>query len=117
VYAIASLGKFYSEAIEAIDPGPIEAITATGANRLQVIAYAVIPQFIPQFIGFTMYMWDRNVRASTILGFVGGGGIGFILIQYVNLGDYHKAATAVWAIAIVVIIMDWVSARVRAKII
>lgn len=117
VFSIASLGKFYSEAIEAIDPGPIEAITATGANRLQVIAYAVIPQFIPQFISFTMYTWDRNVRASTIIGFVGGGGIGFILVQYINLGDYHKAATAVWAIAIVVIIMDWVSARVRRKVI
>ncbi|MEO5952098.1 MAG: phosphonate ABC transporter, permease protein PhnE, partial [Chloroflexia bacterium] len=117
VYSIASLGKFYSEAIEAIDPGPLEAITATGANRFQVIIYAVIPQFIPQFIAFTLYMWDRNVRASTIIGFVGGGGIGFLLIQYINLLDFHKAATAIWAIAIVVIIMDWVSARVRAKVI
>ncbi len=117
VYSIASLGKFYSEAIEAIDPGPLEAITATGANRFQVIQYAVIPQFIPQFIAFTLYMWDRNVRASTIIGFVGGGGIGFLLIQYINLLDFHKAATAIWAIAIVVIIMDWVSARVRAKVI
>ncbi|MGA7729898.1 MAG: phosphonate ABC transporter, permease protein PhnE [Chloroflexia bacterium] len=117
VYAIASLGKFYSEAIEAIDPGPLEAITATGANRIQVIQYGVIPQFIPQFIAFTLYMWDRNVRASTIIGFVGGGGVGFILQQFINLGDFHKAATAIWAIAIVVIAMDWVSARVRAKVI
>jgi phosphonate transport system permease protein len=117
VYAIASLGKFYSEAIEAIDPGPLEAITATGANRFQVIQYGVIPQFIPQFIAFTLYMWDRNVRASTIIGFVGGGGVGFILQQFINLGDFHKAATAIWAIAIVVIAMDWVSARVRAKVI
>jgi phosphonate transport system permease protein len=117
VYAIASLGKFYSEAIEAIDPGPLEAITATGANRIQMIQYGVIPQFIPQFIAFTLYMWDRNVRASTIIGFVGGGGIGFILSQYINLGEFHKAATAIWAIAIVVIAMDWISAKVRAKVI
>ncbi len=117
VYAIASLGKFYSEAIEAIDPGPLEAITATGANRIQVIQYAVIPQFIPQFIAFTLYMWDRNVRASTIIGFVGGGGVGFLLIQYINISDYHKAATVVWAIAIVVIAMDWASARIRARVI
>lgn len=117
VYSIASLGKFYSEAIESIDPGPLEAITATGANRIQMIQYAVIPQFIPQFIAFTLYMWDRNVRASTIIGFVGGGGVGFILSQYINLGDFHKAATAIWAIAIVVIVMDWISARVRAKVI
>ncbi len=117
VYSIASLGKFYSEAIEAIDPGPLEAITATGANRFQVIQYAVIPQFIPQFIAFTLYMWDRNVRASTIIGFVGGGGIGFKLVEYLNTSNYFKAATAIWAIAIVVIIMDWVSARVRARVI
>lgn len=117
VYAIASLGKFYSESIEAIDPGPVEAITATGANRVQMITYAVIPQFIPQFIAFTLYMWDRSVRASTVIGLVGGGGIGFILIQFINLGDYHKAATAIWAIAIVVIAMDWASAKIRAKVI
>lgn len=117
VYAIASLGKFYSEAIEAIDPGPLEAITATGANRLQVITYAVIPQFIPQFIGFTLYMWDRSVRASTIVGFVGGGGIGFLLVQYINLLQFHQAGTAIWAIAVVVIIMDWASARIRARVI
>lgn len=117
VYSIASLGKFYSEAIEAIDPGPLEAITATGANRFQMIQYAVIPQFIPQFIAFTLYMWDRNVRASTIIGFVGGGGIGFKLVEYLNTSNYFKAATAIWAIAIVVILMDYISARVRARVI
>ena len=76
------MGKLYSEAIESIDPGPIEAITATGANRLQVIVFAVVPQVVPQFSSFTMYRWDINVRISTVIGLVGGGGIGFILIQY-----------------------------------
>jgi phosphonate transport system permease protein len=117
VHSIASLGKLYSEAIESIDTGPIEAITATGATRLQMIVYAVVPQVIPQFLSFTIYRWDINVRMSTIIGFVGGGGIGFILAQFINLGDYHKAATALWAIAIVVIAMDWASAKLRARVI
>jgi phosphonate transport system permease protein len=117
VHSVASLGKLYSEAIESIDPGPLEAITATGANRLQVIMYAVVPQFIPQFISFTLYRWDINVRMSTVIGFVGGGGIGFILQQFINLGDFYSAATAIWAIAIVVMVMDWASAKIRERVI
>jgi phosphonate transport system permease protein len=117
LHSIASLGKLYSEAIESIDPGPIEAITATGANRLQVIMYAVVPQFIPQFISFTLYRWDINVRMSTVIGFVGGGGIGYILIQYINLLQWRQAGTAILFIAVVVILMDWASARIRAAVI
>jgi phosphonate transport system permease protein len=117
VHSVASLGKLYSEAIESIYPRPLEAITATGANRLQVIMYAVVPQFIPQFISFTLYRWDINVRMSTVIGFVGGGGIGFILQQFINLGDFYSAATAIWAIAIVVMVMDWASAKIRERVI
>ncbi len=117
LHSIASLGKLYSEAIESIDPGPIEAITASGANRLQVIIYAVVPQFIPQFISFTLYRWDINVRMSTVIGLVGGGGIGFILIQYINLLQWNQAGTAIIFIAIVVIAMDWASSRIRAAVI
>ena len=117
IHSIASLGKLYSEAIESIDPGPMEALTATGANRLQVIMYAVIPQFIPQFLSFTMYRWDINVRMSTIVGVVGGGGIGFILFQYIQLLEWAAAGTAIWIIAIVVILMDWISSMVRKAVI
>jgi phosphonate transport system permease protein len=117
VHSIASLGKLYSEAIESIDPGPVEALTATGANRLQVIMFAVVPQFIPQFLSFTMYRWDINVRMSTVIGIVGGGGIGFILIQYINLLRWPQAGTAIWIIAIVVILMDWISSVVRKAVI
>lgn len=117
VHSVASLGKLYSEAIEAIDPGPIEAVEATGASRLQVIRYAVIPQIVPQFIAFTIYRWDINVRMSTVIGFVGGGGIGFLLMQYINLLLWQKAATAVWAITLVVALMDYLSARVREKVV
>ncbi len=117
IHSIASLGKLYSEQIESIDTGPIEAITATGASMLQVVRYAVVPQIVPPFIAFTIYRWDINVRMSTVIGFVGGGGIGFLLMQYINLLQWRQAATAVWAITIVVAVMDYFSAAVREKVV
>jgi phosphonate transport system permease protein len=117
LHSIAALGKLYSEQIESIDPGPIEAITATGASPLQVVRYAVVPQIVPPFIAFTIYRWDTNVRMSTVIGFVGGGGVGFILQQYINLLQYRQAATAVWAITLVVAAMDYFSAVVREKVV
>jgi len=117
IHSIGALGKLYSEAIESIDPGPIEAITATGANRLQVVLFAVLPQVVPQFISFTIYRWDINVRMSTIIGFVGGGGIGYLLIQYINLLQWNQAGTTIWLIAIVVGVMDYASAIIREKVV
>jgi phosphonate transport system permease protein len=117
VHSIAALSKLYSEAVESIDPGPIEAITATGANRLQTIVYAVIPQIVPPYVAFTVYRWDINVRMSTIIGFVGGGGIGFLLQQWIRLLMYEEAGAAVWAIAIVVWALDYASAIVRERIV
>jgi len=116
-HSVAALAKLYSEAIESIDPGPIEAITATGANRLQVIIYAVIPQVLPPFVAFSVYRWDINVRMSTIIGFVGGGGIGFLLQQWIRLSEYNAAGTAIWAIAVVVSVLDYLSAQVRERIV
>jgi phosphonate transport system permease protein len=117
LHSIAALGKLYSEQIESIDTGPIEAIEATGANRLQTIVYAVIPQIVPSYIAFTMYRWDINVRMSTIIGFVGGGGIGFLLQQQINLLRYKQAGVAVLAITIVVSILDYASATIRERIV
>ena len=117
VHSVAALGKLYSEAVESIDPGPIEAITATGADRMQTIVYAVIPQVVPPYTAFTIYRWDINVRMSTVIGFVGGGGIGYLLQQWIRLFMYEEAGAAVWAIAIVVAIMDYASAKVRERIV
>jgi phosphonate ABC transporter permease subunit PhnE len=117
LHSIASLGKLYSEQIENIDEGPIEAIQATGATRLQTIIYAVVPQIVPPYIAFTLYRWDINVRMSTIIGFVGGGGIGFLLQQQINLLRYREAGVAVLAIAIVVSILDYASATIREKLV
>jgi len=117
LHSIAALAKLYSEAIESIDPGPIEAIQATGANGVQTVVFAVIPQVIPPFVSFTIYRWDINIRMSTIIGFVGGGGIGFLLSQWIRLLDYRAAGMAVWFIAITVAILDYVSAEIRARFI
>lgn len=117
LHSIAALGKLYSEQTENIDPGPLEAIQATGATWLQTVVYAVIPQIVPPYIAFTMYRWDINVRMSTIIGFVGGGGIGFLLQQQINLLRYKDAGVAVLAIAIVVSILDYASASIRERIV
>lgn len=115
LHTVAALAKLYSEQVESILPGPMEAITATGANRLQTIIYAVVPQIIPPYISFTMYRWDINVRMSTIIGFAGGGGIGFLLYQNINLLNYRAASLQMLAIALVVASMDYLSSRLREK--
>jgi phosphonate ABC transporter permease subunit PhnE len=115
LHTIVSLAKLYSEQVESIMAGPLEAIQATGANRLQTIVYAVIPQIIPPYISYTMYRWDINVRMSTIIGFVGGGGIGFLLQQNINLLNYRAASAQMFAIAIVVASMDYISSVLREK--
>ena len=115
VHSIAALGKLYSEAIESIDPGPIEAIQATGANWFQIVMYGVVPQVIPPFVSFTIYRWDINIRMSTVIGLVGGGGIGYLLTQWIRMLDYSAAGIAVWFIAITVAVLDYVSAEIRER--
>jgi phosphonate transport system permease protein len=117
IHTTAALGKLYSEVIEGIDPGPIEAIRSTGANFFQVLRYGVIPQIVPPLVSLTVYRWDINVRTSTIIGFVGGGGIGFFLYQWINLRDFNAVSTSFIAIAIIVVTMDLVSAKVRERLV
>lgn len=114
---VGVMGKLYSEAIEGIDAGPLEAITATGANRLQVIWAAVLPQLFNPFVSFTIYRLDTNVRLAPILGLVGGGGIGVALFQNINLLRYPQAGTFILLIVITVAAMDFVSAQVRKKLV
>jgi phosphonate ABC transporter permease subunit PhnE len=115
--SIADLGKLFSEQVENIEEGPVEAVTATGASKLQVIYYAVVPQVVPQYLAFIFYRWDINVRLSTIIGFVGGGGIGLILFRSANLLQYRQAAVMIIAIAVVVTLLDAVSSYIRKRII
>ncbi len=114
---IPNLGKLFAETIEQIDEGPVEAIIATGANKLQTLVYAVVPQLVPPFLAFILYQWDINIRMSTVIGFVGGGGIGQQFRLWVGLNQYDKAGTAVWAIVIMVWSMDYLSAKAREKLI
>ena len=117
IHSVAALTKLYSEQIETIDHGPMDAITATGASTLQVLRYGVVPQVIPPFLSFTIYRWDINVRMSTIIGFVGGGGIGYILKPRVDLGEWGEVGTLVLLIAGTVWVMDILSAKIRERIV
>jgi phosphonate transport system permease protein len=117
LHTVAALGKLYSEVIEGIDPGPLEVVRAVGGNWVQMVRYAVIPQIVPPFMSFTIYRWDINVRTSTIIGFVGGGGLGFYLYQWIFKGDYRAVGSAFIAIVIIVMILDFVSARIRARLV
>ena len=116
VHSIASNAKLYSEAIESIEQGPVEAISATGANRVQVVWHAVVPQIVLPFLSFTIYRWDINVRMATIIGLVGGGGIGTMLMQYQGLARWREVGLIVIMIAFVVWIMDYISAKIREAI-
>lgn len=116
VHSIASLAKLYSEALEGIDPGPVEAVRSTGARTLPVLRYGMLPQVLPAFLSFTFYRWDINVRMATILGLVGGGGIGGLLIEAQQLGAYAKMGTIIFFITLVVWSMDSLSSRLRRKV-
>jgi phosphonate transport system permease protein len=107
----------FSEAIENIDPGPIEAVAAAGADRLQVISYAILPQIVPPFVSYLLYQWDINVRMATIIGFAGGGGIGLTLTTFFGSLQYQKAGTVVAFIVIVVALMDFASAKLRQSLV
>ena len=114
---IPNLGKLFSESIEEIEAGPVEAVTATGASRPQVLAYAFVPQIIPRFLAFILYQWDINIRMSTVIGYVGGGGIGQFFRVNVQLNQYDAAGMAVWAIVLMVWSMDWLSAKARERLV
>jgi len=116
VHTVAALGKLYSEQVEGVSPGPLEAVWAAGGSRTQVVRYAVIPQVLPSFWAFTLYRWDINVRMSTVIALVGGGGIGDMLFYYKNQGDWSKVGAVVMTIVAVVWAMDYFSGRLRERI-
>ena len=113
VHSIASLAKQYSEMVESVSEGPIEGIQSTGATTLQTIWFAIVPQVVLPYISFTVYRWDINVRMATIIGLVGGGGIGTMLIQYQGQAMWPEVGTIVVVIAVVVWLMDQASAYLR----
>jgi phosphonate transport system permease protein len=116
LHATGMLAKFCAEEIEGVDKGPIEAMQAAGAGRLQVILFGIVPQVIPAFISYSIYRFDVSIRAATILGLVGAGGLGFSLIKTMKLFQYHQTATCILVIFVLVFVSDWLCARIRARI-
>jgi phosphonate transport system permease protein len=112
-HSVSSLTKQYSEIIESASEGPVEGIRATGANAAQVVWFAIVPQVILPYIAFTIYRWDINVRMATVIGLVGGGGIGTLLIQYQGQALWNEVGTLAILIVIVVWTMDTMSAFIR----
>lgn len=116
-YTATVLAKLYSEAIESIDPGPVEAVAATGATRLQLLRWGVLPQLVPQFLSFTLYRFETNIRAAAILGFVGAGGIGFYIQTYLRMLNYPAASTVLLVLIGLVMAVDFASSRLRARLV
>ena len=116
-YTTTSLAKLYSEAIEGIEPGPVDAITATGATRLQVLRFGVLPQVLPLFLSYVLYRLETNIRAATVLGFVGAGGIGFYLQTYLRLIDYPAASTVLLVTVAMVMVVDALSSKLRERLV
>jgi phosphonate transport system permease protein len=116
-YTTTSLAKLYGEAIEGIEPGPVDAITATGATRLQVLRFGVLPQVLPLFLSYVLYRLETNIRAATVLGFVGAGGIGFYLQTYLRMIDYAAASTVLLVTVAMVMIVDGVSSHLRDRLV
>lgn len=113
VHTTGILAKLFSEAVEAIDPQPVEGIRATGATLIEEIAYGVIPQVLPLWISYSLYRFESNVRSATVVGMVGAGGIGVVLWEIIR-GFYYAETCAVMIIVILCVgLMDIVSARIR----
>lgn len=113
---VGVMGKLWSEAIETVDEGPVEALRVAGASRSQIVAHAVMPAAAPQFVGLLLYRFDVNVRASLILGLVGAGGIGFLINQSIKLFQFDRMLTEILIVLVMVVVVDNVSAFLRKRV-
>lgn len=116
VHGAGMLGKFFAEAIEEIDQGPLEALRATGARPLQVIVFGVLPQVVTAWIAVVLYRFEVNLRSATVLGMVGAGGLGFELVGSLKLFKYSETATCIIVITVMVVAADFVSSQLRRAI-
>src|SRR5690625_745763 len=117
LHSIGYLGKIFSDVIEGIDQGPMEAIRASGGNQLHVFLYAVVPQVLPEFMSNTLYRFEINLRSATILGLVGAGGIGLPLIQRLQFRSWDEVSMFLIIIVAFVVVVDAVSSRVRRNMV
>lgn len=115
-FSFGLIAKLASESIEAIDPGPLEAMTAVGANRLQLIHFGVVPQALSAFTAYFLYTFEVNVRAAAVLGLVGAGGIGLYIDSTLGLFRYQQTSTIILVTLAVVLGIDYLSTKVREKL-
>lgn len=113
VHTTGVLAKLFAEAVEAIDPRPVEGVRATGANKLEEILYGVIPQVLPLWISYSLYRFESNVRSASVVGMVGAGGIGVILYELIRGFDYAETSAVLIMIILCVTLIDVFSARIR----
>jgi len=111
------LGKLFAEVIENVDPTPVEALQSTGASRLHLLFYGILPQTLPQLLSYTLYRWEVNIRAAAILGFVGAGGLGQRIHIAISLFLEHQLLTLLLAIYSIVTLVDYLSAHLRRRLI
>ena len=116
VGSIGSVGKIFAEAMESVADGPITALTAVGASKRQIIQYAILPQAAPMLIGYTLLIFESNVRGATILGLVGAGGIGLELTTAMNRYEYGHLSAMIICIIVLVTLIDQVSAVIRRRV-
>jgi phosphonate transport system permease protein len=116
IYTVGYLGKFYQTAIEAVDRYSLEALQVSGASWLQIAQYGVMPQVLPLLLGYTLYMFEYNIRAASVLGVVGAGGIGFELVNYIRGFEYNKATTIMLVLLVVVTFIDIISSQLRRRL-
>jgi phosphonate transport system permease protein len=117
VRSVGFIAKMSAEAIEDIDPGPVEAIRSVGGNNLQVLIYAILPQIMPQVLGVIIFEWEINIRRSAILGLVGAGGLGLVFFRQMNTFNYHGVMTVIIAILGLILLGEAFSHWVRRKLI
>lgn len=117
LFSLGILVKLISETVEAIDPGPLEAIRATGGNIIQIIWFGAVPQILPQYVSYSLYVLEINVRASIVLGFVGAGGVGLILRQQLSMFNYGNVSTIILLTFIGVTVIDVISTNVRKRLV
>jgi phosphonate transport system permease protein len=115
-FSFGLIAKLLYESIEAIDPGPLEAMTSVGANKLQWIQFGVIPQVSAQLFAYLLYTFEVNVRAAAVLGLVGAGGIGLYLDRTLNLFQYERVSTIIISILLIVLVIDYMSTKVRERL-
>ena len=113
LHSIGMVGKFFAEAIEHVDEAPVEAARASGATSFQVLYHAVLPQVMPQFADVSIYRWEYNFRASTVMGMVGAGGIGFELMGSLRIMQYQEVSAILIVILVMVTLVDGLSGRLR----